>query len=671
MITERTRDRTRVPARYRLLEEVGQGGMAVVYRAQDESLKREVAIKVLHPHLWAERESKARLEREAQAVAKLKHDNILEIFDYSGSDAESAYIVTEFIDGQTLKQFLKSYQPRRAEFGALLAAELAGALAHAHRLGIIHRDVKPENVMIRKDGILKLMDFGIAQVLDMERMTVTGQLLGSPAYMAPELIEGRPLDVRTDVFSVGILLYQVVTGLLPFSGKNPHEVLRRISEGKFANPQTINRLCGAGLCRIMARALAHNPDDRYPGMDELARDLRADLAEAGLFDVRAELCLFFGAPERYETELPARMTPALTASARSHLTANQSGDADCGKAIECWNRVLAYDPDNIEVLSALKRLHGRTLLRTVGQYGAIAAAVLVVLAAIVFGVIHRGAPSSSSSSTGSLGPGLSSEATPAGLPGGLPVASGDQPHPSSALGPAQIHSPTTMPEGGERELEARPAVASHPLRPRSVPGDHPGGPGRLDATGAQSPGDEDPATVPSPSPSGLAAGDGQTRVFRLGPTPQNVDVYLDGQRQFSYDTDHRTLPVPWVGNHVVEFRSPSECCFVERVELGPDRPVPADNIIARQLKWKPARLIVTTTPPAPAKTRVMVRDPAHAGRGTVVEPGEEANIAFFSTDEGQKEVEVSVDSDGVFSAERVTVRAGERKSVVLPLGTAP
>ena len=120
----------------------------------------------------------------------------------------------------------------------MIAAEIGGALAHAHSVGIIHRDVKPENVMIRKDGVLKLMDFGIAQVVDLQRMTVTGQLLGSPAYMAPELIEGKPLDFRTDVFSVGIILYQMATGTLPFAGKNPHEVLRRIGEGRFPDPRS-------------------------------------------------------------------------------------------------------------------------------------------------------------------------------------------------------------------------------------------------------------------------------------------------------------------------------------------------------------------------------------------------------------------------------------------------
>src|SRR6185503_17175423 len=131
-------------------------------------------------------------------------------------------------------------------------------------------------------GLIKLMDFGIAQVLDLQRMTVTGQLLGSPAYMAPGIIEGKQLDFRTDVFSVGIMLYLLATGELPFSGKNPHEVLRRISEGRFADPRTVGRGVDEALARIIARALARRPEDRYPDVAPLADDLGAYLASAGL-----------------------------------------------------------------------------------------------------------------------------------------------------------------------------------------------------------------------------------------------------------------------------------------------------------------------------------------------------------------------------------------------------
>src|SRR5262245_21097412 len=171
--------------KYELLERVGQGGMAVVYRGLDRSLKRVVAVKVLHKHLSDYQEARDRFEREAQAVAKLRHENILEIFDYSGAQAAetfgSSYIVTEFIDGQTLKQVITDRPVTFPEIGAMLNLQVCRALAHAHSVGILHRDVKPENVMIRSDGVVKLMDFGISHMVDLEPLTVTGQLRGQPA----------------------------------------------------------------------------------------------------------------------------------------------------------------------------------------------------------------------------------------------------------------------------------------------------------------------------------------------------------------------------------------------------------------------------------------------------------------------------------------------------------
>ncbi|HVX96741.1 MAG TPA: serine/threonine-protein kinase, partial [Polyangia bacterium] len=497
-----------------------------MYRAIDETLKRDVAIKVLHQHLASEPESKARLEREAQSVAKLHHENILEIFDYSGPDSPSSYIVTEFIDGQTLKDFLAARPIAYPEVAALIALEIGGALAHAHAAGIIHRDVKPENVMIRKDGVLKLMDFGIAQVVDLQRMTVTGQLLGSPAYMAPELIEGKALDFRTDVFAVGIMLYQLATGSLPFSGKNPHEVLRRIVEGKFAEPRTLNRRVSDGLARILARALARQPGDRYPSLDALTGDLRQHLADAGLGDPKRELRTFFADPAAYEAALPARLAAGLMASADAALGAGKKA-----KAIEIWNRVLAFDPKHEGVLAALGRLEGRARARKIALA---AGGGLVLLAAAV------GLGRLATRPRAAVAPAPVAAAVPAPKPAAAPV----QPQIEAEPAPAKVRR-----EEPKRHVAARP----------------------------------DPREA--------------THTFSLGPTPQNVDVYLDGKKQFAYDTDHRTLTVPWTedqGVHVVEFRSPSGCCFVERVEVGPDRPLPTDSVIARRLKWRPASLRITT-----------------------------------------------------------------------------
>ena len=676
-----------VPSRYRLIEEVGQGGMAIVYRAKDDSLKREVAIKVLHRHLSAEPESKARLEREAQAVAKLRHDNILEIFDYSGADASSSYIVTELIHGETLKQFLARRSIGHPEVASLITAELCGALVHAHGMGIIHRDVKPENVMIRNDGLLKLMDFGIAQVLDLERMTVTGQLLGSPAYMAPELIEGKPLDVRTDVFSLGILLYQMATGVLPFSGKNPHEVLRRIAEGRFPDPRGLNRLVGAGLARVMIRALAHDPDARYPDMKALLDDLTEQLADAGLGEPRTELRAYFADPDAYEKALPDRMTPALMATASKLMAARNAG-----RAIECWNRVLAYAPEHPEVSAALQRFEGRGRRR---RLGLVATAGLAAIGlAVGIGTIG----SRWSGSSGRDGAGLdrgklsragsspqTAKTTPgAAAPGGpeaanAPVAAAGPgtpvPGPSSAATPSPGTAPgapeATAPSVAEADRGGPATGAERGPASSPVPGRAAGsarGPHGRSAERGAAEAEGSRGSAPGAAER-LDPGAAGARTFALGPTPQNVDVYLDGERQFAYDMDHRSLTVPWTGTHQIEFRSPSGCCFVERVEIGPERPVPPDNVIARKLKWKPARLTVTTQPLAPG-ARIMVRDAARPDRASVVSPGEEANIPFLPSDEGQKEIDLSVDTGSGLVAERVLVRAGEHKSVSVSLDRA-
>lgn len=341
--------------KYDMLEEVGHGGMAVVYRGRDCVLKREVAVKVLHPHLADREESRRRLEREAIAVATLRHENILEIFDYSGPTASESYIVTEFIHGPTLRQWLDDdYTPRPA-VAALVVHRLALALVHAHKGGIVHRDIKPENVMIRReDGCVKLMDFGIAQILDNQKLTMTGQLIGSPAYMAPELINGRPLDARTDLFSLGILLYQLATGELPFIGRNPHEVLNRIADGNYAPPSSVHRLCDPDLEAIIAKALANNPDERFQSAEALAAELEAYLEEMGIEPSTKELGAYFREPAAYLRDTDARVAAALMEHAQQ---ATREGLH--ARAIKLLGRVLDLDGDNKAARAMLTRLRVR------------------------------------------------------------------------------------------------------------------------------------------------------------------------------------------------------------------------------------------------------------------------------------------------------------------------
>jgi serine/threonine-protein kinase len=415
-------------AKYDVLEEVGHGGMAVVYRGLDTVLKREVAIKVLHPHLADRPESRKRLEREAVAVAALRHENILEIFDSSGDAAGESYIVTEFIHGPTLREWLENGYHARPAIAALVVHRLALALVHAHKASIVHRDIKPENVMIRRDdGCIKLMDFGIAQILDNQKLTMTGQLIGSPAYMAPELINGRPLDARTDLFSLGILLYQLATGELPFAGRNPHEVLNRIADGNYAAPSTVNPLVDSDLESILAKALATNPDDRYQSAEAMATQLEQYLAEMDLEPSAAELRTYFQDAEVAIADLDARVSKALMTRA---VRAAQEGLH--ARALRLLGRVLEHDKSNKEARTMLARLRVRA--RRMRQLMLGAAALGLVGLVVAGAVLLPGDPFNSTIASADAQP-LPDTADRGTSLGSLPVQPVEEPLPTSTPGP--------------------------------------------------------------------------------------------------------------------------------------------------------------------------------------------------------------------------------------------
>ena len=357
--------------RYKLIEEIGQGGMAVVWRGVDTTLQREVAVKILHPHLSRKESNRQRFAREARVVATLHHDNIVEIYDFSGGEENGAggeaYIVTEYIRGRTLADFLESSRAIPVEIATLVVVEICDAVSHAHAQGIVHRDIKPENVMIREDGILKLMDFGIARVNDDSGATMTGTLMGSPQYMSPEQVSGGELDVRSDLFSIGILLYRLVTGVLPFEGPNPASILRSILETIPVPADQKNPLVGRALAGAIRKALAKTPAERHESVKLLRDDLLAAIADAGLGAPREEVKRFFGDPEGTARAL----APAMAAryAAAGHARAKSR---DVAGAMELYSRVLEIDPANEEVRAALDALsrgrrNGRVAAITLGS----------------------------------------------------------------------------------------------------------------------------------------------------------------------------------------------------------------------------------------------------------------------------------------------------------------
>jgi hypothetical protein len=263
--------------RYRILGELGRGAMGVVYRAVDPLIEREVALKALHadlPHDVAG-EVRVRFLREARSAGRLSHPNIVTIFDV-GEDGGAAYIAMELLEGPSLQQMLRERRPISFHTAADLIAQVAEALDHAHQHAIVHRDVKPANVVVSRAGRAKLTDFGVAYVPASD-VTQHGSALGSPRYMAPEQVLGQPIDARADIFSLGVVLYELLTRRTPFEWPGDTTVfalMQRIAGEPHPPLRQIDAAIPAGFDRIMDRALAKRPQDRYPSAAELAADLR-------------------------------------------------------------------------------------------------------------------------------------------------------------------------------------------------------------------------------------------------------------------------------------------------------------------------------------------------------------------------------------------------------------
>jgi len=267
----------KVLGRYRILGELGRGAMGVVYRAVDPVIEREVALKTLHAELPADvaEEVRVRFLREARSAGRLSHPNIVTIFDV-GEDGGAAYIAMELLEGPSLQQMLKERQRIPFHSVADIIAQVADALHHAHQFSIVHRDVKPANVVVSRSGRAKLTDFGVAYVPSSE-VTQHGSALGSPRYMAPEQVLGQPIDARADVFSLGVVLYELLTRRTPFEWPGDttvYALMQRIAGEPHPPLRQIDAEIPAGFDRIMDRALAKRPQDRYQSAAEFASDLR-------------------------------------------------------------------------------------------------------------------------------------------------------------------------------------------------------------------------------------------------------------------------------------------------------------------------------------------------------------------------------------------------------------
>ncbi len=632
--------------KYEIVAEIGHGGMSVVYRARDTLLQRDVAVKVMHAFLAEQVEAKERFHREAVAVARLRHPHIIEIHDYSGETAAQSYIVTELVHGTSLADSLKKTPLYPPEAALVLARPIADALRHAHEHGVIHRDLKPENILVAADGTLKLTDFGIARMLDNQTLTITGTLLGSPAYMAPEYIEGEATDERGDIFSFGAMLYQFAVGRLPFEALSPHALLKKIVGCEYLWPEQANPQVHAQLARIIKRCLMRRPEERYASAKELLVGIDAALARLGL-EADAELPDLLAHPHAYGERLQGTLVDTYVDLGKAALRERRVGTAS-----EDFDRVLNLDPEHAEVRRLVRRLSRRATLSRIVRDGALAVAGAAALTLGV-GTLYTGG------------------AEPAPLPAPIDrerlVAFRNVVFLLRGRGDLEINGerikervtgtyPHELPPGEHRiRFIGADRVDSATLK---VPAEGPVDALTMDVTPPPTPAQVSATAAPPRRPAGAPEpivtdpNKKKTPEFRIARGAW-VNVYVDGQLVArEKPSPIRDIPLTY-GVHTLRFSNPFADSEEITIRVSDTEPPVLEPIV---LKPKPARLHING---APSGARVQV-----AGKTVGLNPGEPVYVPMESTDEVQHEVVVLV-GDQVVAKNRLAFRAGRDQTLAV------
>ena len=343
---------TRIIRNFEIKEMIGRGGMASLYKAVQTSLDRVVAIKELYPHLAQDQEFIKRFEREAKSAAGLKHENIIDVIDF-GADGDSFFIAMEFVDGLTLKDLMTEAKVVPLSITVTIICEFLKGLDHAHNKSIVHRDIKPANIMINREGVVKIADFGLAQSGNLPTMTVTGALIGTPAYMSPEQAAGRKIDQRSDIFSTGVMFYEMLTGVKPFGGENYSSIITKILTETPPPIQNFVTNLQPEIEAILLRALEKDVDRRYMTAGDMLKDLSHFAEKEKLLVTRKDIARFVATPAEFGKEFREKKIKEHLERGKYFL------DLGVGKiddAIDQFSHVIVLDPQNEDARKHLEKL---------------------------------------------------------------------------------------------------------------------------------------------------------------------------------------------------------------------------------------------------------------------------------------------------------------------------